>query len=150
MILRTLTKDQVETEDWRVWNAFVDLLAMEDYSDLSSDQRPAHLAFWYMSEVENGGHFQYFENRGTDHLVETVEALGMLGAESHQQILREAGELWLSRPRQHPESAQEYCDIALEGEMDAFDSRFYDCSPSLDKSLEAHLRDHQSSFIRII
>jgi hypothetical protein len=25
------------------------------------EQRPAHLVFWYESEVENGGHFQYFE-----------------------------------------------------------------------------------------
>jgi hypothetical protein len=45
---------------------------------LSAEQRPAHLVFWYESEVQNGGHFQYFENRGTEHLAATIEALGFI------------------------------------------------------------------------
>lgn len=47
MIIRSLTKEEVEAEPFQVWNAFVDLLSMEDFSDLSPEQRPAHLAFWY-------------------------------------------------------------------------------------------------------
>ncbi len=53
---------------------------MEDYDDLSPEQRPAHLVYWYESEVQNGGHLQYFENRGTEHLAAAVKALGSLGA----------------------------------------------------------------------
>lgn len=67
MITRSLTKQEVEAEPFRVWNAYVDLLAMEKYGALSREQRPAFLVFWYESEVQNGGHFQYFENRGTEH-----------------------------------------------------------------------------------
>lgn len=52
MILRSLTKQEVEAEPYRVWNAFVDVLAMEDYGQLSPEQRPAHLVFWYESEVQ--------------------------------------------------------------------------------------------------
>jgi len=48
-----------------VWNAFVDVLAMEEYADLDPVQRIPHLCFWYDSELQNGGHFQYFENRNT-------------------------------------------------------------------------------------
>ena len=44
-----------------IWNAFIDLIAIEDYGDLSPIQRKAHLVFWYESEVQNGGHGQYFE-----------------------------------------------------------------------------------------
>lgn len=150
MILRSLTKDEVENEHWRVWNAYVDLLAMEDYDDLSPEQRPAHLLFWYDSEVQNGGHFQYFENRGTTRLAETVDALGKLGAACQQQVLQEAGKLWLSRPRIHPETSQDFCDIAMEGEMDSFDARLYACSPSVDEVLEEYLREHQSFFVHII
>jgi hypothetical protein len=150
MIIRSLTKDEVAAEPFRVWNAFVDVLAMEDYSDLSPEQRPAHLVFWYESEVQNGGHFQYFENRGTEHLAATIEALGLLGATCQQQVLREAGELWLSRSRPRVQTAQEFCDTALEGEFDAFDSRFHACSPSLQHSLETHLERHQSLFVSVI
>jgi len=66
MKTRMLTKPQVDAEPFRIWNACVDLLATEDYRDLGKEQRPAHLVFWYESEVQNGGHLQYFENRGVE------------------------------------------------------------------------------------
>ena len=149
MITRSLTKQEVEAEPFRVWNAYVDILAMERFSELSAEQRPAHLVFWYESEVQNGGHFQYFENRGTEHLAATIEALGLLGAVCQQQVLRAAGELWLSRSGPRVETAQEFCDTALEGEFAAFDSRFHKCSPSLQESLEAYLSRHQSLFVSV-
>jgi hypothetical protein len=149
MITRSLTKQEVESEPFRVWNAYVDILAMERFSELSAEQRPAHLIFWYESEVQNGGHFQYFENRGTEHLAATIEALGLLGAVCQQQVLREAGDLWLSRSRPRVQTAQEFCDTALESEFAAFDSRFHKCSPSLQESLEAYLSHHQSLFVSV-
>jgi Domain of unknown function (DUF4375) len=127
MILRSLTKQEVEAEPFRVWNAFVDVLTMEDYDDLSPEQRPAHLVYWYESEVQNGGHLQYFENRGTEHLAATVKALGSLGAICQQQVLRER---WLSRSRRRIQTAQEFCDTGLEGEFESFDLRFHACSPT--------------------
>ncbi len=149
MKTRTLTKREVEAEPYRVWNAYVDLLAMEDYRDLAPEQRAAYLVFWYESEVQNGGHLQYFENRGTKHLAATVEALGSLGASCQQQVLREAGDLWQSRERQRIQTVEEYRETALEGEFDAFDSRFHACSPTLQQSLEAYLEGHQSSFVTV-
>jgi hypothetical protein len=149
MKMRTLTKQEVEAEPFLVWNAYVNLLAMEDYRDLTAEQRPAQLVFWYESEVQNGGHSQYFENRGTEHSAETVEALGLLGATCQQQVLREAGELWLSRFRPRMRTAREFCDAALEGEFDAFDSRFHACWPTLQQCLEVYLARHQSSFVTV-
>ena len=149
MKIRTLTKHEVEAEPFRIWNAYVDLLATEDYHDLSPEQRPAHLVFWYESEVQNGGHSQYFENRDGEHLTGTVDALGLLEAPCQQQILREAGELWLSRSRPRIHTEQKFCDTALEGEFDAFDSRFRACSPTLQQCLQAYLGRHLSAFVRV-
>jgi hypothetical protein len=149
MTIRSLTKAAVESDPSQVWNAFVDVLAIEDYADLSPDQRPAHLVFWYESEVQNGGHYQYFENRGTEHLVATIEALGLLGALCHQRVLQEAGRAWLSVSRLPNETAEEFCDTALQGELEALDSRFHDCSPSIQASLETYLERHQSLFVRV-
>jgi Domain of unknown function (DUF4375) len=147
VITRSLTKQEVEEDPYCIWNAYVDVLGLEKYGDLSSEQRPAHLVFNYESEVQNGGHLQYFENCGTEHLNETVEALGSLGAPCQQQVLREAGELWLSRSRPRIQTAEEYCGIALQGEFDAFDARFHRCSPALDQCLEAYLEKHQALFV---
>jgi uncharacterized protein DUF4375 len=149
MITRSLTRQEVEAEPFCVWNAFVDLLAIEDYDRLSPDQRPAHLVFLYESEVQNGGHLQFFENRGTKHLAETIEALGRLGATGQQQVLREAGAQWSSRPRARIQTSKEYCEIALQGEFDSFDSRLHESRPTLIQQLEAHLASHQDLFVRV-
>ena len=146
---RTLAKKDVEAQPFRVWNAYVDLIAMGQYEDLSPVQRPAHLVFWYESEVQNGGHFQYFENRGTDQLAMTIDALGSLGANCQQQVLQEAGELWLSRARPRIQTAHEFCDTALGGEFSAFNSRFHACSPTLQACLKVYLDRHRPSFVRV-
>jgi hypothetical protein len=149
MIIRSLTHDEVRAQPYRVWNAFVNLLWMERYEDLSPEQRRAQLVIHYEGEIQNGGHLQYFEKKGTKHLSETIEALGVIGAAGQQQVLREAGAKWLSHPRKRIQTAQEYCDIALAGEFDSFDSRFYDCSPPLTQCLEAYLERHQDLFVRV-
>jgi len=149
MIIRSLTKEEVKADPYQVWNAFVNLLSMEDFGDLSPEQRPAYLVFWYESEVQNGGHFQYFENRGTEHLAATVDALGLLGAACQQQILREAGVLWLSHTHSRIQTVEEFFDEALEGEFESFDSRFHQCSPSLQQCLEAYLVRHQALFVSV-
>src|SRR5260221_12699759 len=133
MTIPTLSKRDIDNSPYCVWNAFVDVLATEPYQDLTAEQRAAHLVFWYESEVQNGGHLQYFENRGTEHLVETVEALGLLGAVCQQQILQEARVLWVGQSRKRIETVAEFCTTALEGEFAALDSRFGKCDPSLQQ-----------------
>jgi hypothetical protein len=124
----------------------VDLLAMEKYQDLTEEQRAADLVFWYKSEVQNGGHLQYFENRKGRYLSEPIAALGILKANC-QQVLRDVADLFFSRKREPIQTVEEYSAIALAGEFSELDSRFYNCSPSLMECLEAYLRHHQSSFV---
>ncbi len=94
MKIMTLTRGEIEETPGLVWNAFVELVALTKYQDLSEEQRPAHLVFWYDSEVYNGGHLQYFENRRMQHLEETIEALRIMGAECQRLILAGAAELF--------------------------------------------------------
>jgi len=149
MKLRTLNKNDVAKEPDRIWNAYVDILATEKYEILSPIQRPAFLVFRYESEVQNGGHFQFFANQGTEYVVETVDALRQLGAICQMDILREANELFVSKPRQEIETIDEFCKNALEGEFSSLDTRFYACSPSLQECLESYLNKHISSFVLI-
>ena len=146
---RRLTKQQVDASPYEVWNAFVDLLGMERYEDLAPDQRAAQLVFWYWNQIENGGHYQYFENSRGNGLDETVAALGELGATCQRQVLRDAVNLWRSCPRNLAETVEEFCDGGMLGEFSPHDARFYACSPSLFECLEAHLRENQSSYVRI-
>jgi hypothetical protein len=122
---------------------------MEKYDDLSPEQRPAQLVMKYEGKVQNGGHLQYFENGHGKLLDETISALGLLGATCQQQVLSEAVALWRSRRRQRIQSAQEFCDTALEGKFSELDRRFHSCTPSLQQCLESHLRQHSSRYVSI-
>ncbi len=113
MIRRQVSGSALVKEPYLGWNAFVDLLAMESYEDLAPIQRVAHLAFWYDSEVQNGGHLQYFENQGADVLESTLDALSQLDAISQRQLLGCAGEMYRGRSRPEINTVEEYVDVAL-------------------------------------
>jgi hypothetical protein len=136
MVASTIAKSAVDGDPNLVWNTFVELLAMRRYEDLSAEQRPAHLVFWYESEVQNGGHEQYFENCGTEHLDETIAALESLGANCQRSILRAATKKFLA--------------TAGNGDLSDFDSRFEHCTLSLVEYLQNHLAQHRRNFVQII
>jgi hypothetical protein len=150
MITRKVTHETVSRAPYEVWNAFVDLLVTEDYNDLDEMQRAAHLAFWYDSEVQNGGHMQYFANRGTGLLRETLEALQVVGAECQRRVLASAGQQFQSTQRAGTETVEQYVSTALEGEFDAFDSAYHACEPSIQKLLEDYLERHRDRFVEIV
>lgn len=139
----------VEKKPYLVWNAFVDLIAGSNYSHLSKKQRPAHLVFWYESEVQNGGHMQYFENFGTKRIKDTVAALELLGAPCHAQVLARAAAQFKSQPRSRIRSVEEYVETALEGEFDLFDREWGKCRPELEKALKNYLSANQAEFVLV-
>ncbi|SRR6266511_978315 len=146
---RRVSRQLLEKKPYVLWNEFVDILAMCEYAKLSKKQRPAHLVFRYYSEVENGGHMQYFENIGTRRIKETVAALELLGAACHAKVLSRAAAQFKSKPRSKIRSVEEYVETALQGEFDRFDREYAKCRPTLDKALEAFLANNQSDFVLV-
>ena len=55
-VRRRLGRALVAHQPYERWNAFIDLVATEDANSLTATQRTAQLAYWYDSEVQNGGH----------------------------------------------------------------------------------------------
>jgi hypothetical protein len=75
---RSIARADAEKHPYLIWNAFINLIGLEKYEDLSPEQRPARLVSHYHNEVYNGGHDQYFHNRRGQHLSETLAALTQL------------------------------------------------------------------------
>jgi hypothetical protein len=144
-----LARAAVESDANLLWNSFIDLIARAP-AELEPEQRAAHFAFVYESEVQNGGHLQYFENRGTERIAETIEALNLIGAQCHEKVLRAAGETFLQKTREPFRAVEEYAEAALEGEFDALDGQFHRCSPSLLERLERFFEEHRAWFIEIV
>jgi len=139
---RTVERARLRLEQHLVWNAFIDLLAMEDYGALSVIQRKAHLAFWYDSEVQNGGHGQYFENRGVSRLSETTAALRDLGLECQAEVLSRA-----SAALSTTEPGADWADTLPDSFIDELDAAFHRCTPTVTEALEQHLARHIAEYV---
>jgi hypothetical protein len=137
----------VAREPYARWNAFVDLIATEDFEALESVQRVAYLVFWYDSEVQNGGHLQYFENVAGRRADEAILALRSMGGACQADILAAALRSWSRVERLHPETVEEYIENALNGEFDDFDVRYAECEPSVIRLLEDYLDRHETEFL---
>lgn len=83
------------------WNAFNEHLAMSGLNDLTGIIRSAQLAYWYASEIANGGHGQYFCNKDYFNHDDVVKALKEISASRQADILVEA--IGLNRQLEKPE-----------------------------------------------
>jgi hypothetical protein len=129
------------------WNAMAELGFTLPRDRQTDAQRVAGDALKYEGEVMNGGHMQFFENRGVDAAEATIRALETLGARDHLAILTAALAVWRGRTRSSIQSAQEYSARAMEGEFDAHDKQYYEAKPDLNTYLRKYLAEHRNEFI---
>jgi hypothetical protein len=145
----TISKTKIEKEPYLIWNAFVDICFNQNINDLTSKQRISHLAFIYDGEIQNGGHLQYFENKGVEYLEETLEALDTLNAKPQKEILLRASQKYLSKERSKIVEVNEMVEQALLGEYDQYDKEYYECKPNLVDLLKKYLDKNLSEFVII-
>ena len=147
-IKRRVHRGDLQRDPYAAWNALVDVIAYsKHYGTMSEIQRAPHLAFRYESEVQNGGHLQFFENEPVDAIEQTLVSLGVLGADVYVPILSEAINRRRSRPRQSLQSGSDYVEEALGGEFADLDLAYYNAQPSMIKLLEDYLHQWQDEFI---
>lgn len=150
MIRRQINKTDFHDDPNVAWNAFVDLLAMEDYEILGELQKDAYLVFWYDSEVQNGGHFQYLLNSTGQRAFDTVETLAKFHLDCHQAILTEVLSFTSEKPICNIETVDAYIAEALGGRLNTFDSRYYACPKDLMNFLEELLEGNFDEFIELV
>jgi hypothetical protein len=145
-----ITSRQLRDNPYLVWNEYVNFLASADRNELSHNQRPAFDVFWYESEVQNGGHIQYFENEGIERIDNVIDALRLLGGSSYAEVLSRAAEKYAAISRPKASTVEEFVELSLAGEFNSFDTEFHACSPTLSKLLEDYLEVHKSEFVVIV
>jgi hypothetical protein len=152
-----LSKTEVERRPYLIWNALIQLLVESKLEELNDIQIVPLFAFWYDSEVQNGGHLRYFENKGKlfrnneNVLVNsTLKALNILGATQQADIYSTASIKYFSQIRKHPQNVEEFCKLELEDEFGEYDRRYYDCVPDMNNLLELYLQGHLTEFVKLI
>lgn len=132
-----------------LWNQFIAILANSEHRQLDESERPLSLIFCYESEVQNGGHLQYFLNQPGS-ATETIAALTTVGADEHANVLTQALTIWSQTHRSGVHTVEEYSQWALEGQFGALDEKFYALSPSITEILERQLNANVSTYFELM
>lgn len=150
MIKRKILKESIGIERGLIWNAYVDLVCMEEYEDLTEIQRVGKALFWYENEVMNGGHMQFLINRGIEELELTIKALKFVYHNEFIQLLEDAKMIYSKLDFSQIVDKESYIEMALEDHFDQCDEKFYQINPSLYALQLGLLLDYQQEFIEII
>jgi hypothetical protein len=114
--------------------------ATANYDELNEKQRVAYLSSLYDGEVNNGGHYQYFENQGIEHAQETINSLNIIGARKQSKILEKAYNLYLSHDRNHPKTVEDFVAEERNGEFSKLDHAFYDVKTEIHDLVDKYLK----------
>jgi hypothetical protein len=147
---RILKKCDVEKEPYIVWNTFINIVACGDMTEMSEIQKKASLCFWYESEVQNGGHLQYFENtsiRGMTDYQAVADALKWLGAKSQSEVLLKAVAIKETEKRGFINSVHDFVTRAKEGQYETLDTEYYRCEPDIIHLFHDMLEKYQNEFV---
>ena len=151
MIKRKISRELIGNERGLIWNAYVDLVCMEEYADLTEIQQIGKALFWYENDVENnGGHLQFFLNHGIEELELTIKALKFVFHNEFLPLLEEAKTIYYKLDFSQIEDKESYIEMALEDHFDKCDEKFYQISPSLYALQLSFLLDFQQEFIEIV
>jgi len=121
----------------RLW-ALVLYLAERPELHSSAEFGEFWLAYVYDAEVLNGGHLQYFHNRGTEAVPVTLVALHEIGAHEHAAILADCWSQVRQDPVSRVSSLEQYSSLAAERSFSAEDSAYFQVKPEVLSLLESH------------
>jgi hypothetical protein len=106
-----------EKQPHLVWNAFIDLIAVEKYEDLST-------------------------THGIERLRETISALHELGLPCHGRVLERVAQAFAAAPQG---AAWEI--VLGDDAIEQLDTAFHACRPDVDWGLKRHLGLHQEEYV---
>lgn len=124
-----ISRKFVEIDECLLWNSFIQFMVYADPEQLSPVLKKCYLIYTYDSEVQNGGHDQFFSNCETLAFDEVIEALNFFKLNSFATILREA---------QNSRNTL-ICD-----------EKFGNSTPGLMDELESILRSHEQEIVEWI
>jgi hypothetical protein len=143
-----LSRKKVSRNPRLRWDGLNEFLAFADLIKLSLVQRVAYLAYWYSSQIEMGGHHDYFSTQPKCDFSEVVAALRTVGSIEQASILTAALDAVQAASARAP---AEYANRFVAGvefaDLIEFDEAFERCTRSVQQCLMDYLDKHESEFI---
>ena len=119
--------------------------AHEPCLGLSRTEYAAELVLIYLGEVGNGGHLQYFENRGLSLCADTIRSLNVVGLVGVGRILESAV---AALPADGRDVMPEVLPRGTLGHWEKLDGQLYESYTNTDATLLEYLRSNESELMR--
>lgn len=123
------------------------------WSGLTAPQKHYYAVFMYDSEVNNGGHSQYFVNSSGDNHSTALAGLRAIGAVKRAGILSQALQLFggngpsVDHERRHEELAA--FSKHQDSELNSLDSQYYECDESINRLLSSYALANKTHFMQV-
>ena len=106
-----------------------------------------YAATWYISEVNNGGHHQFFYNSTGMVWQQALDGFTMLGANKHKEILQQAIAFFPNgKPSKDRQRRYEQLDAIDSAKFDPLDDQLYDLTEDLDEMALKYINTHPEEF----
>jgi hypothetical protein len=119
---------------------------LEDLKKFSEPQRYVFTIEWYLAEVNNGGHDQFYYNSTGIVWEDALKGFEVLGLEENYEILKESANRLGGYPSKDREERQDQLD-KHEPEFDDLDDRLYQSEGNIEEALLRYIKDHKESFM---
>lgn len=134
--------------DKELWNAVIDLVLSNSYEELNEIQKVLRSVTIYDLEVRNGGHIQYFVNRGAAQLNELLQALTKIEANEQYDILKEVSATTRPELVGNTKELSECASYFYANNQHNYDQRYYQCNPSTDELSLDFVKAHIDQFVK--
>ena len=103
----------------------------EDLEPYSVPQRAVFAIMWYMGEVNNGGHYQFYTNSTGIAWEDARDGFDLVGVGEAREIIEESARRFGGRPSFERAARESYLD-SIDEDFADLDSRFYNLDAEID------------------
>jgi len=121
----------------------------EDLKPFTKPQRYVFAIQWYVAEVNNGGHYQFFDNSTGIVWEDAMRGFEAIGAQKNADILKAYADRMGGNPSKDREKRQEQLeniDPSL-ADSDDLDKMFYESEADMTDLLHTYIRENANNFI---
>ena len=120
----------------------------KDLAPFSMSQRYIFAINWYVAEVNNGGHYQFYGNSTGIVWEDTMNGFEAIGAERNAEIVKESTLLFGGNPSKDREKRNKQMDLLnLDyGDFDALDEAFYESEKEMYKLFRNYIKANAKDF----
>lgn len=119
---------------------------LEDLKQFSEPQKYVFAIEWYMSEVNNGGHDQFYFNSTGIVWEDALKGFKEIGLNDNYEILLESANRLGGYPNKNRMDRQDQLD-KYEPEFDDLDRRLYKSEQNIEEVLLNYIRENKQYFL---